>query len=94
MIFLQPNWILAFVFAFVFFGAGKQNVGIDGGKNFSFLWAGLSIAVSALVIRFFNAGWPLVLASQVVLFFGIGIFRSMRERRPGRDGSGSDRRRR
>ena len=80
MIFLQPNWILAFVCAFVFFGAGKQNAsGLDGGKNFSFLWAGLSIAVSALVIRFFNAGWFLVLVGQVVLFVGIGVFRSLRD---------------
>ena len=81
MFYLQPNWILAFVFAFVFFGAGKQNAGIDGGKNFSFLWAGLSIAVSALVIRFFNAGWVLVLVSQFILFVGIGVFRSMRDPR-------------
>jgi hypothetical protein len=77
VIFLQPHWIIAFVFAFVFFGAGKQNVGIDGGKNFSFLWAGLSIAVSAFVIRFFSAGWVLVVVSQVVLFVGIGVFRTL-----------------
>jgi len=81
VIFLQPNWILAFVFAFFFFGAGKQNAAIGGGKNFSFLWAGLSIAVSALVIRFFNAGWVLVLVSQCILFVGIGVFRSMRDPR-------------
>ena len=82
MIFLQPNWILAFVCAFIFFGAGKQNaVGINGGKNFSFLWAGLSIAVSAVVIRFLAAGWPLVVVSQAVLFFGIAVVRSMRDPR-------------
>jgi hypothetical protein len=81
MIFLQPNWIIAFVCAFIFFGAGKQNVGLDGGKNFSFLWAGLSIAVSALVIRFLDAGWLLVVVSQAVLFIGIGMFRAMRDRR-------------
>lgn len=81
MIFLQPNWILAFVCAFIFFGAGKQNVGLDGGKNFSFLWAGLSIAVSALVIRFLDAGWILVLVAQAVLFFAIGAIRAMRDPR-------------
>lgn len=79
MFYLQPNWILAFVCAFVFFGAGKQNVGLDGGKNYSFLWAGLSIAVSALVIHFLHAGWLLVLVSQAVLFIGIGVFRAMRD---------------
>ena len=77
MIFLQPNWIIAFVCAFVFFSAGKQNVGLDGGKNFSFLWAFLSIAVSALVIRFLDAGWLLVVVSQAVLFIGIGMFRAI-----------------
>jgi len=81
MIFLQPNWILAFVCAFIFFAAGKQNVGLDGGKNFSFLWAGLSIAVSALVIRFLGAGWVLVLVSQAVLFFAIGAVRAMSDKR-------------
>ena len=81
MIFLQPNWIIAFVCAFVFFGAGKQNATIGGGRNLSFLWAGLSIAVSALVIRFFNAGWVLVLVSQALLFVGIGVFRTMRDPR-------------
>jgi hypothetical protein len=80
MIFLQPNWILAFVCAFVFFGAGKQNMGIPGGKNQSYLWAGLSIAVSALVIHFFSAGWILVLLAQAGLFVAIGVFGSLRDR--------------
>ena len=81
MIFLQSNWIIAFVCAFVFFGAGKQNATVGGGKNLSFQWMGLSIAVSALVIRFLGAGWLLVLVAQAVLFVGIGVFRSMRDPR-------------
>lgn len=80
MIFLQSNWILAFVCAFVFFGAGKQSTGIPGAKNHSFLWAGLSIAISALAIQFLGAGWFLVLVAQCGLFIAIGIFRSFRER--------------
>lgn len=80
MIFLQPNWIIAFVCAFVFFGAGKQNVGIPGGRNQSFLWTGLSIGVSALAIQLFGAGWILVLVAQCGLFVAIAIFRSSRER--------------
>jgi len=80
MIFLQPNWIIAFVCAFVFYGAGKQNAGIAGGKNQSVLWAGLSIGVSALVIHLFGAGWILVLVAQAGLFVAIGIFRSFRDR--------------
>ena len=80
MIFLTPAWILAFVCAFVFFGAGKQNASIPGGKNRSYLWAFLSIAVSALVIRFLAAGWILVLVSQLALFAAIGLFGAIRDR--------------
>jgi hypothetical protein len=80
MIFLQPAWILAFVCAFVFFGAGKQNATVPGGRNYSFLWAGLSIAVSAVVIGVFHAGWILVVVSQVALFVAIGLVRSFRDR--------------
>jgi hypothetical protein len=80
MIFLQPNWIIAFVCAFVFYGAGKQNASIGGGRNQSLLWTGLSIGVSALVIQLFGAGWILVLIAQVGLFLAIGIFRSFRDR--------------
>ena len=80
MIFLQPVWIIAFVCAFVFFGAGKQNATVPGGKNLSFLWMGLSIAVSALVIGVFSGGWIHVLVAQLVLFVAIGIFRSIGDR--------------
>jgi hypothetical protein len=78
MFYLQPTWVIAFVCAFVFFGAGKQNAGILGGKNQSYLWAGLSIAVSAFVISFFNAGWPVVLLAQAGLFVAIGFIGSRR----------------
>jgi hypothetical protein len=77
MIFLQPNWIIAFVCAFVLYGAGKAEAR-EAGPNAGFLWAGLSIAVSALLIRFLGAGWLLVLVGQLALFAGIGIFRAMR----------------
>jgi hypothetical protein len=64
----------------VFYGAGKQNASIPGGSNQSLFWTGLSIAVSALVIQVFGAGWILVLVAQVALFVAIGIFRSFRDR--------------
>jgi hypothetical protein len=79
MIFLQPNWILAFVFAFVLYGAGKAEAR-EAGRNTGMLWAGLSIAVSAALIRFLGAGWILVLAGQAALFVGIGVFRAMRSK--------------
>jgi hypothetical protein len=80
MIFLQTNWIIAFVCAFVFYGAGKQNASMPGGSNQSVPWTGLSIAVSALVIHLFGAGWIFVLVAQAGLFVAIGIFRSFRDR--------------
>jgi hypothetical protein len=77
MFYLQTHWIIAFVCAFVFFGAGKQNAGVAGGKNHSFFWAGLSIAVSAVVISFLSAGWIGVLMAQACLFLAIGMLRSL-----------------
>lgn len=86
MIFLQTNWILAFVCAFVLYGAGKAEAR-EAGRHAGLLWAGLSIAVSALLIRFLGAGWFLVLVGQAALFVGIGVFRAMRDKpRGGKDG--------
>jgi hypothetical protein len=79
MIFLQPNWILAFVCALTFFGAGKAEAK-SGGPNHSFLWAALSVATSALLIKLFDAGWFLVLLGQAGVFIEIGIFRAIRDR--------------
>ena len=76
----STSWIVAFLCAFVFFGAGKQNTGIPGGKNHSFLWMGLSIAVSAVVIQLFSAGWILILLAQFGLFAAIGILGTFRGR--------------
>ena len=80
MIFLQTNWIIAFVCAFVLYGAGKQNATLPGGGDYGLLWAGLSIAVSALAIHVFGGGWIFVLQSQPGLGAGIAIFRVLRER--------------
>jgi hypothetical protein len=44
MIFLQPSWVLAFVFAFVYLGAGRMEERHGDGRNNGILWAGLSIA--------------------------------------------------
>ena len=78
MIFLQPGWILAFVCAYVFYGAGEVEAR-DGARNNRMVWAGLSIALSALVIQAFRGGWLLVLLAQAGLFVGIGVFRALRE---------------
>ena len=85
MIFLQSSWIIAFVCAFVFYGAGKQDGTIQGGANHSILWAGLSIGVSAVVIQVIGAGWLLVLLAQIGLFVGIAAFRVFWEQRSERN---------
>jgi hypothetical protein len=79
MIFLQANWIIAFVCAFMLYGAGKAEAR-EAGRNAGALWAGLSIAVSAVLIRFLGAGWFSVLVGQAALFVGIGVFRAMRSK--------------
>jgi len=73
-------WLIAFICAFIFFGAGKQNAALPGGKNQSFVWTLLSLAVSALVIQVFHAGWVLVVIAQAGLLVAIGVFASMRDR--------------
>jgi hypothetical protein len=77
--FLQSNWILAFVFAFALFGSGKLE-GQDGVRN-GLLWAGLSIAISVLVIQFCGGGWLFELLTQLGLFVGIGAVRAIRDTR-------------
>jgi hypothetical protein len=79
MIFLQTNWILAFVCAFVFFGAGRAEAK-GGGRDHGLLWSGLSVATSAALIQFLGAGWLLVLLGQAGLFVGIGVIRAMKDR--------------
>lgn len=78
MIFLQPNWLIGFVCAFVFYGAAEMEAPA-GRRGNAILWAGLSIALSALVIHVFGSGWFLVLVAQAVLFVGIGVVRALRE---------------
>ncbi|HEX3844489.1 MAG TPA: hypothetical protein VHV80_09020 [Steroidobacteraceae bacterium] len=82
MIFLQPSWVLAFVCAYVLYGAGQFEAR-DGARNNRMLWAGLSIALSAGVIQVFRGSWLSVLLAQAGLFVGIGIFRALRESKSG-----------
>jgi hypothetical protein len=76
MFIYSPTWILAFVCAFVYFGAGRAEAK-GGGRDNAWLWAGLSIAVSALVIQVLGVGWIVLVLSQVALFVGIGIARAL-----------------
>ena len=78
MFFLQANWIFAFVCAFTYYGMGKAEAR-DGSRNNGLLWAGLSIAISALLIQIFGTGWFSLLLAQIGLFIGITIFRTFRD---------------
>jgi hypothetical protein len=85
VIFLQTNWIIAFVCAYIFLHAGRLEARgssletRSGSRDNGILWAGLSIATSALVIQVFGGGWLFVLLAQAGLFIGIGIYRAWRE---------------
>jgi hypothetical protein len=45
-------------------------------------WAMLSILISLLCWRVLKLGWLGILLGQVVLFFGITVFRSLRKTKP------------
>jgi hypothetical protein len=75
---LGNEWVLALACAIVFFGAGRHE-GRFGGHDHAALWAGLSIALSAVVVLVLHATWGWLLGAQVALFMGIGVFRAWRE---------------
>lgn len=74
MNFLQSSWILAFVFAFVLYGAAKMEDHSSVLKGP--LWAALSVAISIVVIRLCGGGWLLELLAQGGLLVGIGAVRA------------------
>ena len=69
MPFYSYAFVLALASAALFWKAGEEEM--DSG----YLWGGLSVVVSALVIFVFGGGVILELFSQVALFFGIAIVR-------------------
>lgn len=79
MIFYQYEWVLAFVLAFAFFTMGKYEARDGDSKDHAWLWAGLSIFLSALCIRFISTQWQLVLFIQIVLYIAIAVFRVLLE---------------
>jgi len=79
MILLQSQFILAGVFVLVFYAMGKEEAK-SGRRDNGVFWAGLSTAISGLVIGVFDAGWGLVVVVNVLLFVLIGVFRLLRDR--------------
>jgi ABC-type polysaccharide/polyol phosphate export permease len=69
--------LLAFICIVTFYAAGDHEARFSG-SNYGMLWAILSALVSAVALIVLDASWSWLLASQVALFIGIGIFRAMR----------------
>jgi len=70
--------VLALVCAVTFFRAGQME-SVGEAYDYSFLWALISALLSALALVAFNASWLVLLLCQIGLFFGIGVFRALRD---------------
>ncbi|KRA16171.1 hypothetical protein [Lysobacter sp. Root983] len=70
--------VLALVCAVTFFRAGRiESVGAQ--YDYSYWWALMSIALSALVLIVIKAAWLALLLCQIGLFLGIGVYRAIRD---------------
>lgn len=70
--------VLAIVCAVTFFRAGRFESAGEA-YDYSFLWALMSALLSALVLLGFKASWIVLLVFQIALFFGIGVYRALRD---------------
>jgi hypothetical protein len=76
--FLRSPIVLAFVCAYTYYVLGAYEEQ-QGGSHHGVLWAALSLGVSFVVACLFKGGWGVLLIVQVALFFGIAVFRAMRQ---------------
>ena len=65
----------ALLFALSYFGMGAYEAR-DGGRNYGWLWALLSIATSGVTIGLLKGGLGLTVCGQILLFFGIAVVRA------------------
>lgn len=72
MIFLQANWIVGHVCAYVYFVGGQFDARHGNRRNHGPWWDLASILVTVAVIQLMNAGWLLVPFSQPLLLVGRG----------------------
>lgn len=69
---------LALACAVAFFRAGRfESTG--EAYEYGWLWALMSVLLSAFVLLTFDASWIVLLLVQVGLFFGIGVYRALRD---------------
>ena len=69
---------LALVCAVTFFRAGRFESAGEA-HDYSALWALMSALLSALVILGLKGSWVALAVAQIGLFFGIGIYRAIRD---------------
>jgi len=79
VIFYDPAFIVACVIAIAFYKAGHEEAKSTG-RNSAWLWTGLSVATSGMVIGVMQAGVWAVLIANVVLFLAIGAVRAALDR--------------
>ena len=70
--------MLALVCAYTYYVLGAYEAQ-QGSRNHGLRWSALSLAISFVVAYLFKGGWGVLLIMQVFLFFGIAVFRALRE---------------
>ena len=75
MMFLHPNWIIGFVFAYCFWMGGGLEARQSGRRNPGPYWALASILVTAGVIQGLGGGVFFVILAQALLFIAIAAWR-------------------
>jgi hypothetical protein len=75
MKFLEPNWIVGFVFAYCYFMGGRLETRQSARGNPGPFWALASILVTALAIQGLGGGVFFVILGQVLLFVAITLWR-------------------
>jgi len=70
--------LMALACALMFFRAGRFE-SANSAHDYSFLWALLSVLLSALLLLALKASWIVLFVSQVGLFFAIGVVRALRD---------------
>jgi len=80
VIFLQANWIVGLVCAYICFVGGRFDARHGNRRNDGPWWALASILVTVAAIQLMGAGWVLVLFSQLGLLVAITMWRVIAEK--------------
>ena len=70
--------VLALVCAVTFFRAGRFEAAGEA-HDYGALWALMSALLSALVLLPLKGSWVALAVAQIGLFFGIGVYRAIRD---------------